>query len=322
MTFTREQRVGLFFAGGVVLFIAFIEATVGTGLFRRTYRLWAEFRDVQGLSTGAQVRVGGVKAGSVETVELQPGRVRVGLGIRNGIDVREDAIARLDFQALSGTRYVAIDLGSADAQALAPGSQMQSEEPAGISEMIDQMKGVATSVRALTDSLNENQDRLLTSVSVMLEDNQKALTATVQNLAGITEKIDSGQGTLGKLLTDPMLYDEAVAALAELRESFGDIKKVTNALANGDGTMARLLYDDEMYDEIRETVASLGVIAQDAEEITSQIRAGQGTLGRVLYEDGLYLEAEDTLRATGRAMQGLEDQAPISVLGTFIGTLF
>lgn len=321
MTLGREQRVGLFFLGGVVLFGVFIEATVGTGLFRRTYRVWADFRDVQGLSTGAQVRVAGVKAGAVEEIRLEEDRVRVALGIRRGIEIREDGLARLDFQALSGTRFVAIERGSPGAPVLEEGGTLRSEEPAGISQMVAELEGVATSIRALTDSLNENQDELLTNLNAMLEENQRAITSTMTNLAGITEKLDAGQGTLGRLLVDPTLYEEAVATLASLRESFGDIRKVTGALARGDG-MAGLLYDDAMAEEIRETVASLSVTARNAEEITEQIRLGQGTLGRVLYEDGLYLEAEDAIRGLNRATQGIEDQAPISVLGTFLGTLF
>lgn len=321
MRLSREQQVGLFFLGGVVLFGVFIEATVGTGLLSPTYRLWAEFRDVQGLSKGAQVRVAGVKAGAVEEILLEEDRVRVGLGIRNGIEIHEDGLARLDFQALSGTRFVAIERGSAAAPVLEEGGRLATEEPAGISEMVDELKGVATSIRSLADSLNENQDALITNLNAMLEENQRSITATMTNLAGITEKLDAGEGTLGRLLTDPTLYEEAVTTLAALRESFGDIRKVTGALARGDG-MAGLLYDDAMAEEIRETVASLSITARNAEDITEQIRLGQGTLGRVLYEDGLYLEAEDAIRGLNRATQGIEDQAPISVLGTFLGTLF
>lgn len=322
MRFTREQKVGLFFLGGVVLFIAFIELTVGTGLFFRGYRLWAEFADVQGLATGAQVRVSGVKVGKVDAVELEPGKVRVAVSIRKGVEIGENAIARLDFQALSGTRFVAIDPGTADAKALAPDATIRSEEPAGISQMVDELKQVATSLRTLADSLNENQDRLLSNVNAILEENRESLGQTLKSLNGIAEKIDRGEGTLGRLLTDTLLYDEAVATLASLRESFGDVRKVTGALAGGQGTLGRLLYEEALYDDLRETLASLSVTAQNFEEISDQVRLGQGTLGRMLTDDALYDQAEDALHGFQRATQGIEDQAPISVLGTLIGTIF
>jgi len=323
MALSREQRVGLFFLGGILLFVGFIEATVGTGLFSRGYRVWAEFADVQGLTTGAQVRVAGVKAGSVREIRLEPGRVRVALQLQNGIELHEDALARLDFQALSGARFLTIDRGSPDRKLVAPDATIRSESAAGISQMVDELDKVGGSLRELADSLNENQDRLLKTVSEMLEENRSGLQQMVKNFGGITEKLNSGHGTLGKLLNDPALYDEVTMTMAAIRESFGDIRKVTGRLARGEGTLGRLLLaDDGMYDELRETVASLNLTMGNFAEVSDQVRRGQGTIGRLVADDALYRQAEGTLTNASRAMQGIEDQAPISVLGTFIGTLF
>ncbi|MGH7857304.1 MAG: MlaD family protein [Candidatus Binatia bacterium] len=321
MRLSREQRVGLFFLGGILLFVVFIEATVGTGLFVGGYRLWAEFQDVQGLTTGAQVRVAGVKAGTVEEILLQPDKVRVALDIRDGVELRSDAIARLDFQALSGTRYVAIERGAAGAP-LEPEATIRTEEPAGISQMVDELQGVASSIRKLADSLNENQDELLTNLNAMLEENRQTFGKTMANLADITGRLNEGEGTLGRLLTDPLLYEEATATLTVLRESFGDLRQISGALARGNGTISRLLHDEELYDELRETVASLNVTVRNFEEISDQVRLGEGTLGRLLADDALYVETEEAVRGLTRATQGIEDQAPISVLGTLIGTIF
>ena len=322
MTFTKEQRVGFFFLGGVLLFVGFIEATVGSGLFSRGYRVWAEFPDVQGLTTGAQVRVAGVRAGTVREIRLEPDRVRVAIEIQRDVPLHEDALARLDFQALSGARFVTIDRGTPSSKTLRPDATIRSESAAGISQMVDELGKVGQSLRGLVDSLNENQDRLLNTVNVMLEENRQGLSQTVKNLGGITEKLNSGQGTLGKLLLDPTLYEEATLTLASLRESFGDIRKITGGLAQGRGTIGKLLIDDGMYDELRETVASLNVTARNFEDVSEQVRQGRGTLGRLVADDSLYDQAEGALRGVTRATQGIEDQAPISVLGTLLGTVF
>ena len=320
---SKEQRVGLFFIGGILLFVGFIEATVGTGLLSRGYRVWADFADVQGLTTGAQVRVAGVKAGSVRDIRLEPGRVRVALQLNRGIELHEDAVARLDFQALSGARFVTIDRGSPGRAPLAPDATLRSESAAGISQMVDELDKVGGSLRSLADSLNENQDRLLKTVSEMLEENRQGLQQTVKNLGGITDKLNNGQGTLGRLLNDPKLYDEVAATLGSIRESFGDIRKVTGRLARGEGTLGRLLLaDDGMYDELRETVASVNVTMGNFADVSDRVRHGQGTLGRLIADDALYNQAEGALGGVTRATQGIEDTAPISVLGTFIGTLF
>lgn len=322
MAFSREQRVGLFFLGGILLFVGFIETTVGSGLLARGYRVWAEFGDVQGLSVGAQVRVAGVKAGSVREVRLEADKVRVALQLRRGVELHDDAVARLDFQALSAARFVAIDRGSPSRPRVAPEATIRGESAAGISQMVDELDQVGRSLRGLADSLNENQDRLLKTVSEMLDENRQGFQQTVKNLSGITDKLNSGQGTLGKLLADSTLYDEATATLGALRESFGDIRKVTGRLAGGEGTLGKLLIDDGMYAELRETVAGLNVTAQNFAEVSDRVKRGEGTLGRLVADDALYDQAEGALRGVSRAAQGIEDQAPISVLGTLIGTLF
>ena len=104
--------------------------------------------------------------------------------------------------------------------------------------------------------------------------------------------------------------------------SFGDIHKVTGRLANGEGTLGKLLVDDSMYADLRDTVTGLNVTAQNFAEVSEQVKRGEGTLGRLVSDDSLYNQAEGALRSVSRASQGIEDQAPISVLGTLIGTLF
>jgi hypothetical protein len=57
-------------------------------------------------------------------------------------------------------------------------------------------------------------------------------------------------------------------------------------------------------------------------EISAQVRKGEGTVGRMVQDDSLYQDAQSALRGVDRAATGLEDQSPISVLGTLVTTLF
>lgn len=49
-----------------------------------------------------------------------------------------------------------------------------------------------------------------------------SLRASLQNVAG---KVDRGDGTLGKLINDPRLYDDAKLTVAQLKQLIDDIKK-------------------------------------------------------------------------------------------------
>ena len=313
---TREQRIGAFFVVGLVLFFVAVELTLGTGLFQRRYALQASFRDVQGLDVGADVRVAGLKAGRVSAMELEQDHVRVEMSLDGDVRVKKDAIARLDFRALSGERFVAISLGTPTAEVAAPGDTLTGETPASFADVFDELAAVAEAVSALTDRVGADAERLLAGLADVVEENRTALGEATRSIASITGKIDQGTGTLGLLVNDPTLYDRATTAVQ-------DVGRVTASLADGRGTLGKLITEDEgLYEQMRETVDDLQATAANAHEITAGLRAGEGTLGRALTDESLYAEAQDTVRGANRAFQAVEDQAPLSVLGTVVMTLF
>src|SRR2546427_9977937 len=127
---TREQRIGAFFVVGIILLFIAIELTLGLGLFRRRYPLYATFRDVQGLDSGADVRLAGIKAGRVDGMLIEQDRVRVTLLINGGLVVQKDSVARLDFRALSRGRFVALTLGTPPAKTAEPRDTPEGQAPA------------------------------------------------------------------------------------------------------------------------------------------------------------------------------------------------
>ena len=313
---TNEQRVGLFFLVGIMLVGLAIEVTVGTGLLTRGYDLFVKYPNVEGLRTGDAVQVAGLKLGRVEAITLQPDGVRVALRLERDAVVHRDSVARLDYQALSGSRFIAISLGSPHTPVLKNGDTVEGEVPPSITEMVDQLQGVAHSVENLADSLNQNQDRLLKNIDAIIEENRSSLQHTLENLDSISTKLDRGDGTMAKLLNDPNLYDHVTAV-------FADLQKVSNRLARGEGDLGRLMSSDGgLYDEVRETVARLDTTVSNLEDISTRVRNGEGTLGRIVTDDALYQEAQDAVRGLDRATAGIEDQTPIAVLGTLITSLF
>jgi len=313
---TNEQKVGLFFLVGIVLVVLAIEMTVGIGLFTQHYHLYVSYPDVGGLQTGDTVQVGGVKLGRVDEIALQPDGVRVKLRVEKQAVVHHDSLARLDYQALSGTRFIAISLGTPNTPVLKDGDTVEGQTPPSLTQMIDEMQGVAHSVQGLADSLNENQDRVLKSINTMIDENRTTVQHAMENLDSVTAKLDRGEGTMAKLLNDASLYDRATAVMT-------DLQKVADRLASGQGDLGKMVNGDgALYDEVRETVASLNTTAANLEVVSTQIRNGDGTISRMINDDALYQEAEDAVRGLDRATAGIEDAAPISVLGTLVTTLF
>ena len=68
----------------------------------------ADFADAAGLKKGDDVRVAGVKVGTVTGVDLAGAKVRVGLRVDSGIHVGTDSRAEIKIKTLLGQKYIAL----------------------------------------------------------------------------------------------------------------------------------------------------------------------------------------------------------------------
>jgi phospholipid/cholesterol/gamma-HCH transport system substrate-binding protein len=109
-------------------------------------------------------------------------------------------------------------------------------------------------------------------------------TPNLQDLAkmnNIVDSIQSGKGSVGKLIEDPTLYNQATATVAELHT-------LTANINGGRGSVGKLLNDDQLYNRLNDTVAKFDTIA-------NALNAGQGTAGKLLKDDALYNNLNSTV---------------------------
>lgn len=111
--------------GGVVLlvaigfvYLAFQSSSVGNG---SGYLVTAEFDNASGLTTGSEVRMSGVKIGSVVSQQLDPDTffAIVTISIADTIKLPRDTSARILADGLLGSNYVALEPGG-DEEVIAP----------------------------------------------------------------------------------------------------------------------------------------------------------------------------------------------------------
>src|SRR5260370_8164098 len=119
----NELRVGLFVL--VVLFLLAIGIfyVTGPGILGPKYRLTTFLPEVEGLATGAPVRLDGVEIGTVDAIHMTPRTPNQPLDRKRNIEVtmridkkyqnevRTDSVASLVTEGLLGNRYVTIRRG-------------------------------------------------------------------------------------------------------------------------------------------------------------------------------------------------------------------
>ena len=200
---SRVARLGAF----IVMTLAILAAGVfiiGSKeyLFSSTYQLKALFDNVAGLNTGADVRVGGVHSGTVQSISLPHNtgeKVTVLMDLDNSTHeiIKQDSVASIETEGVLGSQFVAISFGSAGQVEVKNGATIQSEPPLEMSDLLKKTRGI-------------------------LDSSQLAVQNTVQATAHLNEvsaKIDSGQGTVGSLVNDKQLYSNLQQTTATMHDT-------------------------------------------------------------------------------------------------------
>jgi len=129
MKITAEVKLGAFVLVTSFAF-AFLILTFGEiPLFKpKTKSYVVYFKDVGGLSKGAEVRVSGIRAGKVEDITLEDSRVKVIFNVEKRIRLFKNASATIGTLGLMGDKYLAVDPGTPESGELPEGSTIRTSE--------------------------------------------------------------------------------------------------------------------------------------------------------------------------------------------------
>ncbi len=216
----NTARLGIFVTIGMIILIAGIYF-VGERqqLFRSTFRMNAFFKDVAGLQTGSNVRFSGINVGTIERITMiTDSSTRVEMLIDNDarLFIKKDAIASVGTEGLMGNKILILIPGTGGAKPVEDNDIVVTAQPMDMDDIVRSLK--------------------------LIMDNTAAITA---DLSKITNNIQSGKGTIGKLLMDQKLAQNIDSSVTNLKDGskefklFMDAAKVTFA-QNFDSTFLNL----------------------------------------------------------------------------------
>lgn len=248
---------------GITVLVALITLAVliflmtgTTGLFTKKIIVRAYVDNAGGLRVGAPVRLEGVDIGNV-------------VGIRVVSDPSHPADPVLITMKIT-TKY---------AESMSSGCQVLLTTAGVLGEVF-----IDLDCRQNKGAPLQSGDVLRTKEVPQFQDVVRASQSTLENLDILLKRVDdivsyiqSGKGSIGKIIYDPSLFDRANATV-------GQLQQIANQLNSPRGTIGKLLNSDDLYNKLNTSVDNVN-------KIIDEVNAGNGTVGKFLKDPSLYNNA-------------------------------
>ena len=243
----NKIKLGIFVSLGlVVLILAIYYIGEKQLLFQSTFRLTGVFTDVGGLQPGNNVRLSGISIGTVESISLISDttvRVEIVIDESSRKFIKKDAVATIGSEGLIGNKVLVINPGTGGKKNIENNDVIQTAQPIDVDDIMVSLKTTIDNTAIITGDLTK-----------------------------ISTNIESGKGTIGRLMMDQTWRENIQATIINLKEGSDEFKIVMDKAGEIDSILIA----------IKTTIAYSSAITNDLATITNSIQSGEGTIGRLL----------------------------------------
>jgi phospholipid/cholesterol/gamma-HCH transport system substrate-binding protein len=322
-----ETKVGIFVILGIAI-LAFFTLKVGKIAVREVgYRVTTHVESAAGLDRNSPVRIAGVEVGKVEDIVLDGTKAKVTLHLPVNVKIPAGSKLFVKSAGLLGEKYVEIVPGPGPAVIPADGQVPEGGPSVDVDRVLTQLSTIGDDVKSVTHSLSQTLggkegeksiqeivtgardavsnlqditqtiDRGQGTIGKLVKDDTlyRQTQETVANLSQVAKSIEKGEGTLGKLVKDEALYDETKKMMEEAKNTFASLNQMAQRIESGEGTLGRLVKDESLYTETKATMVEAKETLASLNKVSKQIEEGQGTLGRLVKDESLYTETKATM---------------------------
>lgn len=281
----REKMVGLFIVMTMGLALSTL-VFIGRGQhwFKKKTTYYTYFNEGYNLKPGAQVKIFNTWIGFVENVELtKDNRVKITIKIfeNDSAKIRADSVATVDSPTIIGSEFIAITPGSPKKPAVPKGGIIISKAKKNIGEYLKEYE---------IQKKIEDFGQLISDLKIVMEtlkDPEGPLFSVLYDMKDVTNQLNKGEGSLGRMIMEDDLYREARIAIKDLNETSTSINDLSDTISKG----IHLLPD---------TMEKINDISHKLDHIMSQLMTATERAPT------MQRQIEDTLTETNRILESLK----------------
>ena len=238
--------------------------------------------DASGIYENASIKVAGIVAGRIKSIELSGSQALVRFEILKDIKITRFSVLKIKSVGFLGDKYIDIYLGNPNAERLKSDSMILAEGGAGFeelgkdaSEILKDVKEIARSIReslqndkgensvknimSNINDFSESAKNVAKSLERIIEGNEGKLNSTIADLKKISSQLayETDRYQDGSFMND---MDQLKPILAKVDQSISDLRDIVADVKAGKGTVGKLLRDEEVVDKVNETLAGVNRI--------------------------------------------------------------
>jgi phospholipid/cholesterol/gamma-HCH transport system substrate-binding protein len=323
MNRNREFLVGLVILAAIVVAVGGTLWLQGTSLGRTTRTVEAILESAGQLSEGNPVTYRGVRIGTVETIDVEPGGqgVRIRLQLSDPVELPADAALVLGPESLFGAwqaevvskeRFPRFNFYEVPSELAGDGSVLGGFTLPEITRLTASAEQISQNLADLTDRLDlafnqETADNLastITNIEAITQDLRALVAQQSVVAAGMTANADTALLAIeGAAVAARRSFERLDGVLAG--EQVDSIVTNIRVASAGMRTIAEELSDPEA--GLAVTLSRADSTFARADRITARLESGEGSLGRLLVDSTFAVNAEDALRSLDLLLQDLRE---------------
>lgn len=300
MKISNETKVGILSAVGITFLVLGFNFLKGNSLFSSKKKIYAVYKQVNGLQPSNSVQVNGLIVGNVtdlEVLDKNAGQILVTLSISRKIEIPKNSVARISSELL-GTKKVELDFGNA-AEYLQNGDTIYAAVDNSITDALKEQLNPLVS--KLEGTLGQVDSLLMTVNSVFDTTAKGNLRSAINHLNGTMGHLSTATNSLnGMLERNGNLYN----TFSNLESVSGNLKnnneKITGILDNANKAMSTIANG-----ELEQTLKSLQETSAALSQTMAKLNSSDGTAGLLLNDKKVYNNLQATLGSLNKLIEDL-----------------
>jgi len=281
-----------------------------------TLPYYALFIDATGLVENSEVKMAGLKVGSISKISLEKGKARVDVKVAKKYKLYKNAvIAKRSSSLVTGDYYLHLSPGTPDRKVIPPGGRIWIvEEGTQMEAMAARVDDITKDVKQLTSSMAEvfgseegkaklaaivdDLQDIADNMNTLIEQNSQMVEQTIRNVEGITGE---SRPEIKEILSNVKDITSDIKEIVKTQE--GDVGETVADLKGSVKTLNNAL------EKLDKTLGNV-------EEMTDDVKAGKGTIGKLVADEEVAENVSDAAEGAGGLLKSISRLQTIVALRT------